>query len=117
MEELFLRALAAGQELHVVEDERVDAAELFLELAHLVAPERTDELVHEDLGRHKQNLAPLITGGPQMMADRRRQMGLAETDTAVDEERIILFARLIGDGLRRRMGELIARSDHELRKV
>jgi len=31
---LFLRALASGQELDVVEDERVAAAKLFLELAH-----------------------------------------------------------------------------------
>src|ERR1700674_5146862 len=104
MEELLLGAFAAGQKLHVIEDERVDAAELFLELAHLVAPERTDELVHENLRRHEQDLASLITGGPQMMADRRRQMRLAETDTAIDKERIILFARLVGRGLRCRMG-------------
>src|SRR5271154_6598340 len=107
MEELLLGALATGQELDVVEDERVDAAELLLELAHLVAPEGTDQLVHENLGRHEQDPALLITRSPQMMADGGCQMGLAETDTAVDEERIILLTRLIGRGLRRRMGELI----------
>src|SRR5438128_219801 len=116
MKELLLGALAAGQELHVIEDQRVHAAKLLLELAHLVAPERTDELVHENLGRHEQDLALLIAGGPQVMADCRRQMGLAETHTAVNEERIILLARLVGRGLRGRMGELIARSDDELRK-
>ena len=40
MEEFFLGALAAGQELHVVEDQRIDAAKLFAKLAHLVAPQR-----------------------------------------------------------------------------
>src|SRR5579863_8432976 len=116
MEKLLLGAFAAGQKLHVIEDERIDAAKLVLELAHLVAPQRTDELVHEDLRRHEQDLAPLIARRPQMMTDRRRQMGLAETHTAVNEERIILLTRLVGRGLRRRVGELIARADDELRK-
>jgi hypothetical protein len=66
--------------------------------------------------RHEQNLALLITAGPQMMPDRGRQVGLAETDTAIDKQRIIFFPRLMGGGLRRRMRELIARTDHELRK-
>ena len=51
-----------------------------------------------------------------MMADRSRQMGLAETDTAVDEERVVLFARLIRHRLRCRVRELITRADHELRE-
>ena len=116
MEELFLGALAAGQELHVVEDQRIDAAELFAKLAHLVAPERTDQLVHENLGRHEQNFPRPIAAGPDVMPDRGHQMRLAEADTAVDEERVVLFARLIGDRLRRGMRELIARADHELRE-
>src|ERR1700688_4742091 len=69
-----------------------------------------------ELRRHEQDLAFLIPARPQMMTDRGRQMGLAETHTAIDKQRIIFLARLIGRGLRRRMGELIARTDHELRK-
>src|SRR5216684_1877952 len=40
MKEFLLGALAAGQELDIVKNQGVDAAELFLELAHPVAPER-----------------------------------------------------------------------------
>src|SRR5713226_3710666 len=57
MKEFLLGALAARQELDVVKNQGVDAAELFLELAHPVTPERADELVHENLGRHEQNFA------------------------------------------------------------
>src|SRR5216683_520043 len=54
MKEFLLGALAAGQELDVVKYHCVDAAELVLELAHPVASQRADELVHENLGRHEQ---------------------------------------------------------------
>src|SRR5207245_3586381 len=47
VEELLLSSLAACQELHVVQDEDVDAAEAFLEVAHAIATERGDEVVHE----------------------------------------------------------------------
>ena len=57
MEKLLLGPLATGQKLDVVEDQHVDAAKLLLELAHPVAPQRGDQLVHEDLGRQEQHLA------------------------------------------------------------
>src|SRR5690242_4859361 len=64
MKELLLGALAAGQELDVVKNQGVDAAEFFLELAHPVASQRADELVHENLGRHEQYLACARASGP-----------------------------------------------------
>src|SRR5450755_2913364 len=87
VEEFFLRALATGQELNVIQDQRIHAPELLLEFAHSIAPQRTDELVHEDLGRHEQNLALVITGLQQVMADGGRQVRLAEADSAVDKQR------------------------------
>src|SRR5713101_3607110 len=64
MKEFLLGALAAGQELDVVKNQGVDAAELFLELAHPVASQRADELVHENLGRHEQYFACARASGP-----------------------------------------------------
>src|SRR6266849_7191830 len=113
MEEFLLGAFTAGQELDVVENQGVDAAELFLELAHAVAPERADQLVHESLGRHEQYLARPAASGPQMMADRGGKMGFAQSDTTVNEKRVVFFAGLIRNCQRRRVRELITRPDHE----
>src|SRR5208283_4945394 len=43
-------------------------------------------------------------------------VSLAETDTAIDEERVVLFAGLICDRMRGGMCELIGRADHEFRE-
>ena len=48
VEELFLGALAAGEELHVVDDQQVDLAEAVLELVHAVATKRRDESLTND---------------------------------------------------------------------
>ncbi len=116
VEKLLLGALASGDELHVVEDQRVDATEFIAELAGLVAPDRVDELVHEDLGRHEEDLLRAVSLHPNLMANRAHQVGLAQADTAIDEKRVVLLARLIGDRTGRGMSELIARADHELRE-
>src|SRR6266849_30318 len=64
MKEFLLGALAAGQELDVVKNQGIDAAELFLELAHPIASQRADQLVHENLGRHEQYFACARASGP-----------------------------------------------------
>src|SRR5713101_6409946 len=48
-----------------------------------------------------------------MMPDGSGEMGLAQTDAAVDEERVILLTRPVGDGQCRRMRELIAGANNE----
>src|ERR1700693_5091567 len=47
------------------------------------------------------------------MPDRIDQVGFSETDTSIDEERVVLFARLIGDRERGGVSELISRPDHK----
>ena len=42
------------------------------------------------------------------------QVRLAEAHAAVDEERVVVVARLVGDRLRRRVRELVARADDEV---
>ena len=41
------------------------------------------------------------------------QVGLAHTHPAIEEKRVVAARGVRGDGLRRRMGELIAGSHHE----
>ena len=45
------------------------------------------------------------------MSDRVQQVGLAETDAAPDEERVVLRAGLIGHGQRGGVGEAVRRAD------
>src|SRR5579862_4540683 len=42
MKKLLLGTIAAGEELHVVEDERIDAPELVAKFSSLIAPNRVD---------------------------------------------------------------------------
>src|SRR5215469_5922217 len=114
MEKLFLGTFAAGQKLHVVEYQCIDAPEFVAELIHLVAAQGADELVHEDLGRHEQDLARPIAGAVDMMPDRVDQVGLAQPHSAINKKRVVFFTWLIRDRQRCRMSELIGGPDHKL---
>src|SRR3546814_14016023 len=57
MEELLLGVVLAGDELHVVDHQHVDRAELLLEGDRIAIAQRADELVHELLGRKVDHLA------------------------------------------------------------
>ena len=57
VEELFLRPLLAGDELDVVEQQRVDGAIAVAERLHLVVADRGDQLGHERVGGHVDDLA------------------------------------------------------------
>jgi hypothetical protein len=96
--EEFPRALLAGEELNVVENQRVHLAELLPERVHLILPQRGDERVHERFGReHRDARAP---PAQDLVAGRVDEMRLAETDPAVQEHRIEARAGLGAHRLR-----------------
>ncbi len=107
VKELLLGALAVGEELHVVEDEHVDLAEGALELLHPITANRGDQLRHEGLGAEIRDAA-LRLAVQRLVADRVREMRLAEADAAVEEEWVVVLARLRGDGLAGGVSELVA---------
>ena len=76
VEELFLRALLAGEELDVVDEQHVDVAELVAEAGHLVVADRVDHLVGElfagDVADGGMGLAAL-----HVVADGVHEVGLA----------------------------------------
>ena len=92
VEELFLCALFAREELDVVDQEYVDAAIPLAELLALLAADRVDELVRELLARRVRN-ALLRVSGDHGVSDRMHQMRLSKTGSAVDEERVVAVAR------------------------
>ena len=93
VEELLLGSLAACQELHVVQDEDVDAAEPLLEVAHAIATERGDEVVHERVGGEVRDANQRLAF-EDLVADGVHQVRFAATDAAVHEERVVVVAGL-----------------------
>ena len=67
-----------------------------------------DEAFGVDIGDARVGLARL-DGVP----DGMHQMGFAESDAAVDEERVVGRARVFSDLLCSGLGELVALADHE----
>ena len=104
MEELFLRAVLAGQELDVVDEEDVDGAVLVSELAHLRGLDGGDDLVHEVL-RGQVDDAFFGKARPHVVADGVHQMGLAQPHAAVQEERVVALAGSVRHGLGGGMGK------------
>ena len=115
VEELFLGPLLVGDELDVVDEEEVDPAVAGPELVDLALLDRGDELVGELLARRVDDaLAREL--GDDLVADGVHQVGLAEADPAVQEERVVGVAGPLGDRQAGRVGEPVGRADDEVRE-
>ena len=103
VEELLLGPLLVGDELDVVDEEEVDPPVAGPELVDLALLDRGDELVGELLARRVDDaLAREL--GDDLVADRVHQVGLAEADPAVQEQRVVGVAGALGDRQARRRG-------------
>ena len=113
VEELLARLGPAGEELDVVDQDDVGAAEVVLEVLGAVAAHRVDEAGGELLDRGVADAQPRAVA-LDVVADRVQQVGLAEPGRAVQEERVVRLGRQLGDGQRGGVGEAVALADHEL---
>jgi hypothetical protein len=112
MEELFLDAFLAFDELDVIDQQDVDISVAAFEGDFAVVTQRVDEIVGEFLGGDvldphpgKQPLG-VVAGGMQ-------QVSLAQTGFAPDEEWVVGPCRRFGDGQGRGVGETVRRTDDE----
>jgi hypothetical protein len=113
VEELLLGAGFVGQELDVVQEQHVDAAEALLERARVARLDRAHELGRELLdGRVTDGQAG--AEAPDVVADGVQEVRLAEPGPAVDEERVVGLAGQLRDGERGGVGETVAAADDEL---
>ena len=118
MEEFLLRRILAADELHVVDHQQIDRAELLLEVHCRAEPQRPNELVHEFLGRQVDHLAARGVHA-DMPGDGMHQMGLAEADAAIEEERVERHGMNragagLGDPPGGRMRQLVGLADDEV---
>ena len=76
MEEFFLRRVLAGDELEIVDQQQVRAAQTLLERMRVARAHRCDEIIHEPLGGHAQHDRVRVML-EERMADRVHEVGLA----------------------------------------
>ena len=107
MEELFLRVLLAGEELDVVDQQRMQRAVRGLEIVHAVVLQRPHHVADEALRVHVGDARFAVTLLDQV-ADGVHEVGLAEADAAVDEQRVIGAAGIVGDLQGGGLGEVVA---------
>ena len=112
VEELFLRALFTGKELNVIDQQHIRGAETVAKTGDAIVSHTVDHLVRErftgDIGDGSMRHAVLHT-----MPYGMHQMRFAETNATVHEQRVIHAGGSLGNGLRRRTRELIARTAHK----
>ena len=111
VEELFLRAALAAEELDVVDEEQVERPVVALELVERLVLVGAHDVGHVGLGV---DVADLRVGLAlqDVVADRLDQVGLAQPHASIDEERVVR-RRVLGDLDARGTSELIGLAGHE----
>jgi hypothetical protein len=112
VEELFLDALFAGEELDVVDEQDVDVAVALTELGQAVLLEGLDELIGEFL-RRKVGHAGVGVVTQDRVANGVHQVGFAQPGVAIDEKGIVGLRRSLGDRQGGGVGHLVVRADDE----
>jgi hypothetical protein len=117
VEELLLGRILAADELHVVDHQHVDRAELLLERDGVLEAQCLHELVHELLGGEVDH-PPRRRVPPDLPCDGMHQMRLAEADAAIEEQRVERRAaagrRRFRDAAGRGVGELVRLADDKI---
>ena len=115
MKELGLGPLLAGDELYIVDENDVHFPEPVTEVVHLLVAYGVDEFVRKGF-RRDVAYAIGVDGAVshEEVAYRIEQMGLAESDAAVYEQRVVCLAGVGRHGETRSIGKLIARAHNEV---
>jgi len=100
VEELFLCPLFAGEELDVVDEQKIEGVVLRFQLIEGLALIVLHDVGDELLGMQIED-ARVGAVGQQRVADGVDQMRLAEADATIDEERVVHLSRRAGDVQRR----------------
>ena len=88
MEKFSLGALFPSEKLNIVDQQDVNRAIPFAEIQHAIVANRVDHFVHESFGRDVgESQASIVLH--HVLPHRVHQMRLAQTDTAIDKERVV----------------------------
>src|SRR5246127_5202160 len=112
MEKFLLRPLLTTEKLNVVNQKKVGLPITLPEFDQITVLNRVDELVDEQLTRDVDHLH-VLPFRPDELADGLHQMGLAQTDAAVNEERIVRARRCLRDSETGCMRDFVVWADDE----
>jgi hypothetical protein len=112
VKEFFLRTLFAPEKLDVVDQQKVDLAITLPEFDQITVLDRVDELIDEQFTGDINHLHVFLLG-PNVLADGLHQVGLAKTDTAINEQRVVRACGRLRYGQSRGMRNFIVRTNHE----
>ena len=116
VEEFLLRGGRLGQKLNVVHHQNVHAAQAGAQIGGLLAHDGVDELVGQMLGGGQKHVGHGVFVLDEV-ADGVHQMGLAQSRVAVDEQRVVHVAGLLGHRQRRGVGQIVGLADDEVLKL
>src|SRR5438552_12309285 len=112
VKEFLLRSLLASEKLDVVNQENISLAITLPEFDEIAVLDRVDELVDEQLTRDVDHLHVFLFR-PDELAGGLHQMGLAQTDAAINEQRIVRARRRLRDGKTGCVRDFVVRADDE----
>ena len=113
MEELVLRGPGPGQEVDIIDGQRPGAAIAGTERRQCAGPHRVEEAIGERLGRDEQDIQARVIQ-PQAVNDRLQEVGLAQSDTAMNHQRVEHRAGRMSHLTRRGVGQTVARTGHKV---
>src|SRR5882762_2640225 len=109
VEEFLLGTLFAPEKLNIVNQKKIGLAIPLPEFDQITVLDRVDELVDEQFTGDIDHLHIFLLR-PNILPDGLHQMGLAETDTAVNEQRIVGACRRLRHGETGGMRNFIVRT-------
>src|SRR5437660_3813084 len=112
VKEFLLGTLLASQKLDVINQKKIGLAITLRELYQITVLDRIDELVNEEFARDIDHLHVFLLR-PNVLAGGLHQMGLAKTDSAVNEQRVVRACRCLRNRETCRMRNFVVRADHE----
>ena len=115
VEKLLLRALLAGEELHIVNQQQVERMVFGLQLIKGLALVVLHHIGDELLGMQIEHAGVWLVL-QQGIADRMDQMRLAQTHAAIDEQRVVHLPWRAGDMQGRSARHLIGAPGHQIVK-
>ena len=115
VEKLLLRALLAGQELDVVDEQHIRLAVFLTELLHRRRLDGGNRLVGEHFTIHVNDVEIRVIF-LDLKLDGVQKVGLAQARRPIDEQRVVRAGRVRRHGLRGRKRKLVRRSLDEILK-
>src|ERR1041385_8571925 len=112
VKKFLLRPFFTTQKLDVVDQKKVGLPVTLAELDQITVLDRVDELVDEQLTRDIDHLH-VFPFRPDELADGLHEMGLPQTDAAINEERIVGACRRLRDSETGCVRDFVIVADYE----